>query len=71
MIRAMCGVELIEKRSSEELVELLGLEETLHRLNKTKRIRWYWDVLRRDSDDVLRRALDLKWLEEEGACDQR
>ena len=29
MIRAMCGVKSIEKRSSLDLMDLLGLEETL------------------------------------------
>ena len=29
VIRAMCGVKLIKKRRSEELMELLGLKEVL------------------------------------------
>ena len=34
MIRAMCRVKSIEKRSSQELVDLLGLEETSDRRAK-------------------------------------
>ena len=30
MIRAMCGVEIIEKRRSQELMSLLGLKNTLN-----------------------------------------
>ena len=33
-VRAMCGVKLIEKKSSQELKGLLGLEETLDRQPK-------------------------------------
>ena len=29
MIRAMCGVELIQKRRSQKLINLLGLKDTL------------------------------------------
>ena len=32
MIKAICGVKLIEKRSVQEVTDLLGLEETLDRL---------------------------------------
>ena len=60
MIRAMCGVKLTENKSSEELMELLGLEETLDRLAKANGMRWYGHVLRRDSDDVLKRTLGFE-----------
>ena len=32
IIKVMCGVELIGKRSTQKLINLLGLEETLNRL---------------------------------------
>ena len=41
-------------------MDLLGLEETLGRLSKANGTHWYGHVLRRDSDDVLRRALDFE-----------
>ena len=53
-VRAMCGVKLIEKRSSQELKGLLGLEETLNKMQ------WCGHVLRRDNDDMLRRVLDFE-----------
>ena len=55
----MCGDKSTEKRSSEELMELLGLEQTLNRLAKANRVRWYRQVLRRDSGDVSK-ALDFE-----------
>ena len=50
MIRAMCRAELIEKRSNPELMDLLVLEGTLHRLAKSNTMQWYGHVLRRDTD---------------------
>ena len=32
MIRAMCGIKMIEKRSIQELMDLLGLKDTLDRI---------------------------------------
>ena len=60
MIRAMCGVKMTEKRSSQELMSLLGLKDTLDGLARVSGVRWYGHVLRRDDGDVLRRALDFE-----------
>ena len=48
-IRAMGGVKFFERKSRQELVNLLGLEETLNRLAKANGMRWYGQVLRRDT----------------------
>ena len=48
----MCGVKLIEKRSSQEHINLLDLEETLDRLATANGMQWYGHALRRDNDNV-------------------
>ena len=68
MMRAMCGVKIMEKRRSQELMSLLGLKDTLDGLARASGVRWYGHVLRKDNHDVLRRA--LKWQEEEGVGDR-
>ena len=60
MMRARCGVKMIEKRRSQELMSLLGLKDTLDGLARATGVRWYGHVLRRDNDDVVRRALDFE-----------
>ena len=57
MMRAMCGIEIIEKRRSQELLSLLGLKDTFDGLARTSGVRCYGHVLRKDHGDVLRRAL--------------
>ena len=53
MMRAMCGVKVIEKRRSQELMSLLGSKDTF---NGLARMRWYGNVLRRVLDfEVVRR----------------
>ena len=59
MIRAMCGAKSIGKKSSQELMDSLSLEETLTGSARVSKVRWCGDVLR-DGDDVLRRAIDVK-----------
>ena len=55
MMKAMCGVEIIEK-GSQELVSLLGLNDTLDGLARASGVRWYEHVLRRALDfEVARR----------------
>ena len=40
MMRAMCGVKIIEKRRSQELMSLLGLKDTLDGLARASVVRW-------------------------------
>ena len=39
MIRAMCGVKLLDRRNSEELMDMLGIKESLDRMAKASSIR--------------------------------
>ena len=57
-MRTMCGIKLIEKRRSQELMSLLGLKDTLDGLARVSGLQWYGHFLRRDDGDVLRRTLD-------------
>ena len=53
MVRAMCGAKLMEKKRTENLMEMLGLKETMVQMAKTNGVRWYEHVLRRDDGHVL------------------
>ena len=59
MMRAMCGVKIIEKRRSQEVMSLVGIKDTLDGLARASGVRWYGHVLRRDNGDVFRRVLDF------------
>ena len=41
MVRAMCGAKLMEKKRTEDLMEMLGLKETAIRMANANRVRWY------------------------------
>ena len=60
MVRAMCGAKLMEKKRTEDLMEMLGLKETVVQMAKANGVRWYWHVLRRDDGHVLRKALKFE-----------
>ena len=59
MVREMCGVKLVERRNTEELMEMLGLKKSLEKLAKASRVRWYGHVLRREENNILRKALEF------------
>ena len=48
MVRAMCGAKLMEKERTEDLMEMLGLKETVVQVAKPNGVRWYGHVSRRD-----------------------
>ena len=47
MVRAMCGVQLKERKTCTDLMPMLGLNETINRLAMAKSVCWYGHVLRR------------------------
>ena len=60
MVRAMCGAKLMEKKRTEDKMEMLGLKETVVQMAKVNGVRWYGYVLRRDDGHVLRQALEFE-----------
>ena len=60
MVRAMSGAKLMEKKRTEDLMEMFGLKETVARMAKVNEARWYGHVLRRDDGHVLRKALEFE-----------
>ena len=60
MVRAMCGQKIVDRKTTEEQMDMLGLKETIDRLATANGVRWYGHVLRRDDDSVLRVALNLE-----------
>ena len=59
MVRSMCGVKLVDRKKMEDLMEMLGLTETLDRMAKANGIRWYKHVIRRD-DDIMKKAMMME-----------
>ena len=60
MVRAMYGQKVVDRKTTEEQMDMLGLKETIDRLAIANGIRWYGHVLRRDDDSVLRVALNIE-----------
>ena len=60
MVRAMCGAKLMEKKRTEDLMQMLGLKETVVQMAGANGVRWYGHVLRRDDGHVLRKALEFE-----------
>ena len=59
-MRSMCGIKLVDRKKMEELMEMLGLKETLDRMAKTNGVRWYRHVIRREDDNVLKKAMMME-----------
>ena len=60
MVRAMCGAKLLEKKRTEDLMEMLGLKETMVKMAEVNGVRWYGHVLRRDDGHFRRKVLELE-----------
>ena len=60
MIRATCGAKLLDRRNSEELMDMLGIKKSLDRMAKASSIRWYGHVLRKADENVIVKALKFE-----------
>ena len=60
MVRAMCGAKLMEKKRTEDLMEMLGLKEIVVQMAKANGVRWYGHVWRKGDGHVLRKALEFE-----------
>ena len=61
MVRAMCGAKRMEKKRTEDRMEMLGLKETVVQMAKANgKDKWCRHVLRRDDRHVLRKALEFE-----------
>ena len=58
MMRAMCGQKVVDRKTTEEQMDMLGLKETIDRLATPNGVGWYGHVLRRDDNSVLQVALN-------------
>ena len=60
MVRAMCGQKVVDRKTTEKQMDMLGMKEAIDRLATANEVRWYGHVLRRDDDRVLKAALNLE-----------
>ena len=59
MMRAMVGSHLVDKMKNKDIMDLLGVEESVAQLAKANSLRWLGHVLRRDDDSGLVRAFNF------------
>ena len=60
MIRAMCGVKLLDRRNSEKLMDMLSIKESLDRMAKASSVRWHGHVLRKEDENVIVMAVKFE-----------
>ena len=60
MVRAMCGIQLKDRKRSTDLMFMLGLTETTDQLTMANNVHWYGHVFWREDGHVLRRALNFE-----------
>ena len=60
MVKATCSQKVVDRKTTEEQMGMLGLKDTIDRLATANGVNWYGHMLRRDDDSVLRVALDLE-----------
>ena len=60
MVRAMCGVQLKDRKRSADLMLMLGLNQTIDQLAMANSVRLYGHVFKRENSHVLRSALDFE-----------
>ena len=53
-------VKLLDRRNSEELMDMLGIKESLNGMAKASSMRWYGYVLTKEDENVVVKALKFE-----------
>ena len=63
-----CGVKLVDKKLTNNLMQMLNLSGTIDQLAKANSVRWYGRVSGKGKNNFLRKAFDLevKWTSKMG-----
>ena len=56
----MCGVRLLDRRNSAELMGSLGIKESSDRIAEASSMRWCGHVLRKEHKNVIVKALKFE-----------
>ena len=59
MVRAMCDAKLADRKNSEDIMNMLPLNQTIDKMAKVSEVRWLGQVLRKDYGDVVRNTLEF------------
>ena len=60
IVRSMCGVKLLDRKSTRDLMQMLDLNEAIDQPARANSVRWYGHILKKDKNNFLRRALGLR-----------
>ena len=60
MASAMCSWKVVDRRTTEKQMDMLGLKETIDLSATANGVGWYGHVLRKDDDSALSVALNLE-----------
>ena len=50
----------MDRKEMDDLMEMLGLKETLDRMAKANGVTWYGHVIKRDDDNILKKAMMIE-----------
>ena len=57
--RAMCGAKLADRKNTEDMMDVLGLNQTIDKMAKASGVRWLGHVFRKQDGDVAKSALEF------------
>ena len=60
MVRATCGWKVVDRKTNEEQMNMLGLKEIVNGIATVNGVRWYGYVVRRDDYSDFGVSLDLE-----------
>jgi hypothetical protein len=59
-VRTMCGVKFRDRKSNNEMMSVIGLNEDIVTLVRKSRLRWYGHVMKRDEGVGIRSMLEYE-----------
>ena len=58
-VKAMCGAKLADRKNTEDMMDMLGLNQTIDKMTKASGVRRLGHVLRKEDGDVVGNASEF------------
>ena len=59
MVRVMFGAKLADRQNTEDMIDMLGLNQTIVKMAKANGVKWMGHVLKKEDGDVVRNASEF------------
>ena len=57
--RAICGAKVADRKNTEDMMDMLDVNQTIDKMAKARGVRWLRHIWRKEDGDIVRNVLEF------------